>query len=101
MNFACQGFAFVPADCAAWLLGRTVDGPANVFKVSTGLFPLITGREAPFDAALDWLKFAYTADRAGACVAPASTVLVPSTIAEGGDLFPALLVHLRRQYPEV
>ena len=34
-------------------------------------------------------------------MAPASTVLVQSAVAEGGDLFPALLAHLSRRYPEV
>ena len=34
-------------------------------------------------------------------MAPASTVLIQSTVAEGDDLFPALLSHLRKQYPEV
>ena len=60
-----------------------MDGPVNVFEASAGLFPLLTGREPPFEAALDWLQFAYTADRAGAYVAPASTVLVPSAVAQG------------------
>ena len=101
VNLACRDLAFLPADCAAWLLGRTADGPANVFEASAGLLPLLTGREPPFEAALDWLQFTYTADRAGAYVAPASTVLVPSAVAEGDDLFPALLAHLRRRYPEV
>ena len=59
-----------------------MDGPANVSKVLAGLFPLLAGREPPFEAALDWLQFAYTADRAGAYVAPASTVLVPSAVSE-------------------
>ena len=89
-NLACRGLAFLPADCAAWLLRRTTDGPANVFEASAGLEP-------PFEAALDWLQFAYTADRAGAYVAPASTVLDPSAVAEGGDFFAALLAHLRRR----
>ena len=31
VNFDCRGLAFLPADCAAWLLGRTADRPANVF----------------------------------------------------------------------
>ena len=84
-----------------WLLGREADGPANVSKASAGLSPLLTGREPPFEAALDWLQFAYTADRAGAYVAPVSTVLVPSAVAEGVELFAALLAHLRRRYPEV
>ena len=78
-----------------------MDGPANVFEASAGLFPLLTGREPPFESALDWLQFAYTADRAGAYVAPASTVLVLSAVAEGGELFCVLLAHLRRRYPEV
>ena len=34
-------------------------------------------------------------------MAPASTVLTRSEVAEGGELSPALLVHLRRRYPEV
>ena len=41
------------------------------------------------------------ADRAGDYVAPASTVLVPSAVAEGDELFGAILAHLRRRYPEV
>ena len=63
--------------------------------------PLLTGQQPPFEAALDWLQFAYTADRAGAYVAPASTVFVLSVVSEGNELFAALLAHLRRQYPEV
>ena len=47
------------------------------------------------------MQFAYTADRAGAYVAPAFTVLAQSAVAEGGDLFPVLLAYLRRLYPEV
>ena len=78
-----------------------MDGPANVFELSVGLSPLLTGLDPPFESALNWLQFAYTADRAGAYVAPASTVLVPSAVAEGEDLFGALLAHLRRRYPEV
>ena len=62
---------------------------------------IATIREPPFEAALDCLQFNYTADRARAYVAPASTVLVPSAVAEGEDLFGALLAHLRRRYPEV
>ena len=77
------------------------DGPANVFEVLAGLFPLLTSREPPFEADLDWLQCAYTADRAGDYVAPASMVLVLSTVAEGEDLFGALLAHLRRRYTEV
>ena len=39
-----QGLAFVPSDCAAWLLGREADGPSNVFEALAGLFPILTGR---------------------------------------------------------
>ena len=34
-------------------------------------------------------------------MAPASTVLVQYVVVEGDELFPALLEHLRRRYPEV
>ena len=66
-----------------------------------GLFPLIIGREPTFEEALDWLKFAYTRYQVNAYVAPVSTVLAQSAVAEGGELFLALLVHLRRRYLEV
>ena len=66
-----------------------------------GLFPLLNGREPPFEAALDFLQFSYTANRAGAYVAPASKVLFLSVVAEGNEFFAALLAHLRRQYPKV
>ena len=73
---ACRGLAFLPVDCAAWLLGREAEKPVNVFEASAGLFPLLNGQEPPFEAALGFLQFTYTADRAGAYMAPASTVLV-------------------------
>ena len=66
-----------------------------------GLFPMLTGRDPPFEAALDWLQFTYTTDRAGSYMAPASTVLAQYDVAEGDELFPALLAHFRRRYPEV
>ena len=40
-------------------------------------------------------------EQAGAYVAPASTVIAQSAVAEGGELFPELSEHLRRRYPEV
>ena len=80
LNLAFRGLAFLPTDCAAWILGREADGPFNVFEASAGLSPLLNGREPPFDAALNFLKFPYTADRAGAYVAPESTVLVPLSV---------------------
>ena len=62
---------------------------------------MFTGREPPFKEAFDWLQFAYTAERAGYYVAPASTVLSQSEIAEGDELFPSILQQLRRLYTEV
>ena len=85
MNLACRGLAFLPVEGAAWLLGRDADRPVNVFEALAGMFPLLNVREPPFEAALDFLQFAYTADRAGAYVAPASTVLIPLAVAEGGQ----------------
>ena len=58
INLACRGLAFVPSDCATWLLGREADGPVNVFEASAGLFPMLTGQDPPFEAALDWLQSA-------------------------------------------
>ena len=43
----------------------------------------------------------YTADRAGAYVAPASTVLAQSAVSEGDELFLVFLSNLRKLYPEV
>ena len=40
-------------------------------------------------------------DQVVAYVVPASTVLTHSAVEEGGELFPALLAHLRRLYTEV
>ena len=74
------------------MLHREADEPLNIFKASKCLFPLLTGQEPPFEEALDWLQFAYTVERSVAYVAPASMVLAQSTVAEGGELFPALLV---------
>ena len=53
INLACRGLASIPADCAAWLLRLCMDGSVNVFEASAGLSPLMTGREPPFEAALD------------------------------------------------
>ena len=64
-----------PLDCASWLLKMLEYGPLNILSTSKGLFTILTVQEPPFEEALDWLQFAYTADRAGAYVAPASTVL--------------------------
>ena len=101
VDLACQGLMFIPPDCASWLLWREMDGPLNIFEALTGLFPLLTGQETPFEEALDWFQLTYTADRAGTYVAPVSTVIAQSAVAEGDELFLALLAHLRRLYTEV
>ena len=66
-----------------------------------GLSPMLTSQEPPLEEALDWLQFSYTADQAGAYVAPTSTVLTQSAVAKGDEPFPALLGHLRRLYPDM
>ena len=42
-NWAFRGLTFVPPDCTDWLLEREYDGPLNVFDVSKGFFPMLTG----------------------------------------------------------
>ena len=54
------------------------------------MFPLFSSGSPPFKETLDWLQFAYTADRTGAYVAPASMVLVQSTVLEEDPLFPGI-----------
>ena len=47
VNLACRGLAFLPADYADWLLGRTADGPAKFFEASAGLVPPPDRSRAP------------------------------------------------------
>ena len=89
VDCACRGLMFVPPDCASWIFLREADGPLNISEVLTGLFPLLTSQEPPFREALDWFKLAYTADQVGDYVAPVSTVLAQSTVAEGDELLPS------------
>ena len=96
VDLAFRGLTFVPPDCASWVLRREANGPLNIFEASTGLFPLLIGREPPFEEALELLQFSYTADQSSAYVGPASTVLAQSAVVEGGERFMALLAHLRR-----
>ena len=77
------------------------DGPLNIYTASRCLIPTLTGQETLFKEALNWLQFSFTSDRAGSYVAPASTVLSQSPIAEEGELFLTILQHLRRLYLEV
>ena len=53
VDLAFRELTFVPLYCTSWLLRREADGPLNVFEASTGLLPLLTGREPPFEEALD------------------------------------------------
>ena len=72
---ACHGLTLVPPYCAARIIGAE-EQDLNIMTVSQELFPLLTGQAPPFEEALNWLQFAYTADRMGAYVVPASTFLV-------------------------
>ena len=48
-DLACHELMFAPPDCISWLLWREADRPLNVFEVSKGLSPLLTGQEHPFE----------------------------------------------------
>ena len=85
LDLDCRSLTLVPQDYAAWLLDMEYDGPLNVLSTSKGLFTLLTGQEPPFKEALDWLQLSYTSDQVGGYVAPVSTVLAHSEIAEGGQ----------------
>ena len=67
LYFACRGFAFVSPECASWLLDTEEERPLNIISALKGLFPILTGREPPFEEDLDWLQFTY-AGLCGACV---------------------------------
>ena len=101
LELSCPRLTFDLLDCASWLLDMEEDRNIKILSTSKGLFPMLTGWEPPFEEALNWLQFVYTVDRARDYVAPASTVLDQSAIAEGEKIFPAVLYHLRRLYPEV
>ena len=90
-----RGITFITPYGAA----RLLDTSHNIAEVRQVLFPLLAGWAPPFEEALDWIQFAYTADRMGAYVAPASTVLVPSVSSKGDPLFPDIWRHLLRHFP--
>ena len=94
-DLACQGIAFVALDSAALFL----DMDTNITQSSQLLLPLLTSREPPFEERTDWLHLSYTADRTGAYMEPASTVLVLSAVLEGDPLFPAIWRHLLHRFP--
>ena len=57
----CQGLNFVPLDGTSILIGSVL----NITEEIQKLPPLLTGRATPFKEVLNWLQFAYTADRMG------------------------------------
>ena len=63
------------------------------------LFPIVVGWVPPFEETLNWLQFAYTTDRTGSYVAPASPVLVLSAVLEGDTLFSIFWQHLLNRFP--
>ena len=54
INLAFRGMALFSSNCEAWRLLREVDRSVIVFEALAGLFPMLIGREPPFEAALDW-----------------------------------------------
>ena len=94
-DFSYRGLTFVPPDGASLLLGLAL----NIAEVGHKLFSLLTGKWTPFEEAIGWLKFSYTADYSGAYVAPAYTFLVQSMVSEGDPLFLLIWRHLLWSYP--
>ena len=84
-DLACQGITFVALDGAARLIDTSQHSGVQHF-----FSHILIGQAPPFEETPDWLKLAYTAERTGDDVAPASTVLVPSAMLEGDSLFPAI-----------
>ena len=94
-NLLCQGLTCVSPDGADLLLGSAL----NIAEFSQKRLPLLIGWVPTFEEAIDWLQFAYTADRTGDYVAPASTFLVQSVVLGGYPLLPLIWRHLCRRYP--
>ena len=93
-NLARRGLIFVTPDDAS----RLINTSHNIAEVGQLLFPILVGWSHPFEETHNWLQFAYTADRTGDYVVPASRVLVPSVVSEGDPLFPAFWRHLLRHF---
>ena len=94
-DLACRGITFVTPDGAS----RLIDTSRKIAEVVQLLFPILVGQATSFEETLDWLQFAYTAERTGAYVAPVSMVLVPSAVLEGDPLFIAFWQHRLRRFP--
>ena len=94
-DLACRGLTYATLEGASFLLNTY----RNIAEVGQLIFTILFGRVSPFKEMIDWLQFAYTAYSTEACVALASTVLVPSAVSEGDSLFPAFWKHLLRRFP--
>ena len=77
-NLSCQGLNFMYLDGPIRFLETTPD----ISEAIEMLFPLLAGREPPFEETLGWFQFAYTVGQTGDYVALASTVLVHSAVLE-------------------
>ena len=95
---ACQVLNFVSLDCDACIIGGVQDKSITIAVAIKGIFPHLTSLYPPFKETLDWSQFAYTVDRTGTYVDPASTVLVQSMVVEGGELFLVFFVQLQKLY---
>ena len=52
-----------------------IDPKIHIAAASKVMFPLLTGRAPAYDKVLEWFQFAFTGDKTGSYVFPASTVL--------------------------
>ena len=93
-NLSCRGPTFVTPYSASCL----IDIYCNIAEVGQLLFTILVGQVPPFEETLNWLQFAYTADKTGAYVSPASTFLVLSALLKGVPLFTAFWRHLMRRF---
>ena len=75
-DLSYQGITFVTPDGTS----RLINTSRKIVEVGQLLFPILVGQAPPFEETLDWLQFVYTADRTGAYLAPASTVVLPSVV---------------------
>ena len=80
---ACQGLTFLSPYGALCLL----DPCANTAQALRILFPLLNSQAPPYYKAIGSIQFAYTGDRFGAYLDPASTVFKFHTLSEGEMIF--------------
>ena len=89
-DLSFRGLIFLFSDGASLFLGSS----PNISEPIQMLSPILVGWAPPFGEMCDWLQFAYTTDRTGSYVAPASVVLAQSPVTEGDPIFPAIWRHL-------